>query len=253
MRKKIVAGNWKMNMDLDEGLKFIKSLDIHFKENPTDKGLVILCTPFIHLAGASEILKHGKVALGAQNCASEASGAYTGEVSAWMIKSTRAEYVIIGHSERRSYYHEDDKILNKKTLLAINSGLKVIFCCGEVLSEREAQSHFPIVKRQLEEGLFSLTEEQMDNIIIAYEPVWAIGTGLTASPEQAQEMHSFIRDLVKEKYGNNCAKKLPILYGGSCKPSNAEEIFSNPDVDGGLIGGAALKKDDFAAIVKALQ
>jgi triosephosphate isomerase len=252
MRKKIVAGNWKMNMDLAEGLKFAGSIDKYFKEKPSCKALAILCTPFIHLAGASEILKHGKVALGAQNCASEASGAYTGEVSAWMVKSTGAEYVIIGHSERRNFFHEDDKLLNKKTLLAINSGLKVIFCCGEVLNEREAGKHFLIVRRQLEEGLFNLSEEQMNMIVIAYEPVWAIGTGLTATPDQAQEMHKYIRDLVKEKYGNDSAKKLPILYGGSCKPSNAVEIFSKPDVDGGLIGGASLKKEDFAAIVEAI-
>ncbi len=253
MRKKIVAGNWKMNMDLAEGLKFAATVEKHFKENPSGKAQVILCTPFIHLAGVYEILKHGKIALGAQNCASEASGAYTGEVSAYMVKSTGAEYVIIGHSERRSYYHEDDKLLNKKALLAINTGLKVIFCCGEVLKEREEAKHFLIVKRQLEEGLFSLSEKQMDSIIIAYEPVWAIGTGLTATPDQAQEMHKYIRDLIKEKYGNDCAKKLPILYGGSCKPSNAAEIFSKADVDGGLIGGAALKKEDFAGIVNAIQ
>ncbi|HNW56360.1 MAG TPA: triose-phosphate isomerase [Bacteroidales bacterium] len=251
MRKKIVAGNWKMNMDLTEGLKLAGSIDKYFKEKPSTKANVILCPPFIHLAGVAEILKHGKISLGAQNCASEASGAYTGEVSAWMVKSTGAEYVILGHSERRSYYHEDDKLLNKKTLLAINSGLKVIFCCGEVKSEREAEKHFIIVKRQLEEGLFTLTEAQMDSIVIAYEPVWAIGTGLTATPDQAQEMHQYIRNLVKEKYGNDCAKKMPILYGGSCKPSNAAEIFSKPDVDGGLIGGAALKKEDFVAIVEA--
>lgn len=241
-----------MNMDLSEGLKFARSIEKHFRENPLNKAQVILCTPFIHLAGVAEILKHGKVALGAQNCASEASGAYTGEVSAYMVKSTGAEYVIIGHSERRSYYHEDDKLLNKKTLLAINSGLKVIFCCGEVQSEREEGKHFLIIKRQLEEGLFSLTEEQMDKIVIAYEPVWAIGTGLTATPDQAQEMHQYIRDLVKGKFGNECAKKIPVLYGGSCKPSNAAEIFSKPDVDGGLIGGASLKKEDFAAIVEAI-
>lgn len=252
MRKKIVAGNWKMNMDFTEGLKFASVLDKHFRENPSGKATVILCTPFIHLAGVAEILKKGKIALGAQNCASEASGAYTGEISAYMVKSTGAEYVIIGHSERRSYYHEDDKLLNKKTLLALNSGLKVIFCCGEVLSEREDGKHFLIVKRQLEEGLFSLSMDLMDKIVIAYEPVWAIGTGRTATPDQAQEMHKHIRDLVKEKYGNDCAKKLPILYGGSCKPSNAAEIFSKPDVDGGLIGGAALKKEDFIAIVESI-
>lgn len=252
MRKKIVAGNWKMNMDLAEGLKLASSIDKYFSEKPSVKATVILCTPFIHLAGAWDILKHGKIALGAQNCSSEASGAYTGEVSAWMIRSTGAEYVLTGHSERRSYFNEDDKIINRKTLLAINSGLKVIFCCGEVLKEREDNKHFMIVKRQLEEGLFNLTVEQMDKIIIAYEPVWAIGTGLTATPEQAQEMHKHIRDLLKEKYGNDCAKKLPILYGGSCKPSNAAEIFSKPDVDGGLIGGASLKKEDFTGIIDAV-
>jgi triosephosphate isomerase (TIM) len=251
MRKKIVAGNWKMNMDLAEGLKLAGTIDKYFRENPSKKAEVIICTPFIHLAGAAEILKNGKVALGAQNCASEASGAYTGEVSAWMIKSTGAEYVIIGHSERRTYYHEDDKLLNKKTILAINTGLKVIFCCGELLNERQAGDHFIVVKRQLEEGLFSLSEEQLNSVVIAYEPVWAIGTGLTATPDQAQEMHAYIRGLVSEKYGKGSASKMPILYGGSCKPSNASEIFSKPDVDGGLIGGAALKKEDFTAIVEA--
>ena len=207
MRKKIVAGNWKMNMDLAEGLKFAGSVDKYFKENPSPKALVILCTPFIHLPGVSDILKHGKVALGAQNCAAEASGAYTGEVSAWMVKSTGAEYVILGHSERRSYYNEDDKLISKKAILAINAGLKVIFCCGEVQSERESGSHFQIVRRQLEVGLFTLSEEQLDKVIIAYEPVWAIGTGLTATPEQAQEMHKFIRDTVKDKFGSDCSKK----------------------------------------------
>ncbi len=252
MRKKIVAGNWKMNMSLEEGVRFAKSIDKYFREKPSGKAEVILCTPFIHLPGVAEIVKNGKVALGAQNCASEASGAFTGEISAFMIKSTGAQYVIIGHSERRSYYHEDDRLLNKKTVLAINSGLKVIFCCGEVKAEREGGTHFIIVKRQLDEGLFTLPVEEMNKIVIAYEPVWAIGTGLTATPEQAQEMHQYIRGLVKEKYGNDCAKQMPILYGGSCKPSNAAELFSKPDVDGGLIGGASLKKEDFIAIVEAI-
>jgi triosephosphate isomerase len=252
MRKKIVAGNWKMNMNLEEGIRFAKSVDKYFREKPSGKAEVILCTPFIHLPGVAEIVKNGKVALGAQNCASEASGAFTGEVSAFMIKSTGAQYVIIGHSERRTYYHEDDRLLNKKTVLALNSGLKVIFCCGEVKAEREGGTHFIIVKRQLNEGLFTLPVEEMNKIVIAYEPVWAIGTGLTATPEQAQEMHHYIRGLVKEKYGNDCAKQMPILYGGSCKPSNAAELFSKPDVDGGLIGGASLKKEDFIAIVEAI-
>jgi triosephosphate isomerase len=252
MRKKIVAGNWKMNMNLEEGIRFAKSVDQYFREKPSRKAEVILCTPFIHLPGVAEIVKKGEVALGAQNCASEASGAYTGEVSAFMVKSTGAEYVIIGHSERRAYYQEDDRLLNKKTVLAINSGLKVIFCCGEVKAEREEKKHFIIVKRQLEEGLFTLPADEMKNIVIAYEPVWAIGTGLTATPDQAQEMHQYIRKLVKEKYGNECAEHMTILYGGSCKPSNAAEIFSKPDVDGGLIGGASLKKEDFVAIVEAV-
>ena len=251
MRKKIVAGNWKMNMNLQEGLSFARSVDKYFREKPAQKAEVILCTPFIHLQGVSEIIKNGKVELGAQNCAAEPSGAFTGEVSAAMIKSTGAQYVIIGHSERRSFYHEDDRLLNKKTLLAINTGLKVIFCCGEVKEEREQRRHLIIVRRQLEEGLFTLPVESMKMILIAYEPVWAIGTGLTATPEQAQEMHHYIRELVKEKYGRECAEEMTILYGGSCKPSNAAELFSKPDVDGGLIGGASLKKEDFAAIAEA--
>ncbi len=252
MRKKIVAGNWKMNMNLEEGLSFAKSVEQYFKDKPSKNAEVILCTPYIHLNGVSEILKKSKVGLGAQNCASEASGAYTGEVSAGMIRSTGAQYVIIGHSERRTYYHENDTLLNKKTILAIGSGLNVIFCCGEVKDERESGRHFEVVRRQLQDGLFSVPAADMEKIVIAYEPVWAIGTGLTATPEQAQEMHHFIRGLVKEKYGQDCAEQLTILYGGSCKPSNAAEIFSKPDVDGGLIGGASLKKEDFVAIVEAV-
>jgi len=252
MRKKIVAGNWKMNMNYQEGLEFARSLDQYFRNKPPVKADVIICTPYIHLAGISEILKGGRIASGAQNCASEASGAFTGEVSPYMIKSTGSDYVIIGHSERRIYYDEDDRLLNRKTVLALNSGLKVIFCCGEVKEQREEGSHLIIVKRQIEEGLFTLEENAFRDVIIAYEPVWAIGTGLTATPEQAQEMHKYIRELVRDKYGKRTADDLTILYGGSCKPSNAAEIFSKPDVDGGLIGGASLKKDDFIAIVEAV-
>lgn len=251
MRKKIVAGNWKMNMDLTEGLKFAETLDTYFKAKPAKAG-VILCTPFIHLAGVSQLVKGGQISVGAQNCAAEASGAFTGEVSAGMIKSTGAKYVIIGHSERRTYYHEDNLLLNKKTVMALSKGLEVIFCCGEVLKERESSIHFDVVKKQVHEGLFNLPAEDFKKVIIAYEPVWAIGTGLTATPEQAQEMHKFIRDLVKEKYGKEIADNLTIQYGGSVKPSNAAEIFSKPDVDGGLIGGASLKKEDFCAIVEAI-
>ncbi|OFY63074.1 MAG: triose-phosphate isomerase [Bacteroidetes bacterium RBG_13_43_22] len=252
MRKKIVAGNWKMNMTLEEGLRFANTIDQYFREKPPVKAEVILCTPFIHLPGISDILRKGKVALGAQNCASEPSGAFTGEVSAMMVKSAGAEYVIIGHSERRTIFHEDDRFLNRKTVIALNSGLKVIFCCGEVKEEREEGKHLVIVKRQMEEGIFTLSAEQMRNVVIAYEPVWAIGTGLTATPDQAQEMHKYIRGLIFDKYGKECAEDMTILYGGSCKPSNAAEIFSKPDVDGGLIGGASLKKEDFTAIVEAV-
>lgn len=251
MRKKIVAGNWKMNMDLQEGLAFAKSLDDYFREKPSQKAEVIMCTPFIHLSGVAEIIKDGNIFLGAQNCASEPSGAYTGEISASMIKSTGATHVIIGHSERRTYYHEDNLLLNKKINLALANGLSVIFCCGEVKEEREGNNHFTVVKHQLGEALFSLSPEEMKRIVIAYEPVWAIGTGLTATPEQAQEMHHYIRSLVRDKYGNGIAEDMTILYGGSCKPSNAAEIFSKPDVDGGLIGGASLKKEDFTAITEA--
>jgi triosephosphate isomerase (TIM) len=252
MRNKIVAGNWKMNMNLSEGLALAGSINKHFQDHPSKRAEAVLCTPFIHLAAVSEILKPGKVALSAQNCASEPSGAFTGEVSCDMIKSTGAQYVIIGHSERRTYYNENDKILNKKTLLALKSGLKVIFCCGEVLQEREQNIYFQVVKNQLEIGLFSFSAEDFKKIVIAYEPVWAIGTGLTASPQQAQEMHGYIRNMIREKYGNEVADKTTILYGGSCKPSNAAEIFAMPDVDGGLIGGASLKKEDFCTIVEAV-
>lgn len=251
MRQKIVAGNWKMNMDLNEGLNFAEAVNRYFEGKPSTAE-VILCTPFIHLQGVSEIVSRGRVRCGAQNCASEPSGAYTGEVSPVMIKSTGADYVIIGHSERRSYFHEDDRLLGRKTSLALESGLKVIFCCGEVREERESGKHTAVVKKQIEEGLFNLPAETFRKITIAYEPVWAIGTGLTATPEQAQEMHKYIRDLVSTKYGPDCAEDLTILYGGSCKPSNAAEIFSKPDVDGGLIGGASLKLEDFCAIVESI-
>jgi triosephosphate isomerase len=251
MRKKIVAGNWKMNTSLSEGLKLAQSIEEYFKDHPAENSEAVLCTPFIHLAGVSEILKHSKVALGAQNCASESSGAFTGEISCNMIKSTGAEFVIIGHSERRTFYHEDDNLLNKKTSLALKSGLKVIFCCGEVLKEREKNIYFDVVKTQLEAGLFNFSKEDFSKIVIAYEPVWAIGTGLTASPEQAQEMHRYIRNLIAGKYGKEIADQAPILYGGSCKPSNAHEIFAMPDVDGGLIGGASLSREDFCSIVEA--
>ena len=251
MRKKIVAGNWKMNMNLSEGLTLAGSINKHYLDNPSQRAEAVLCTPFIHLAGVSEILRTSKVALGAQNCASEPSGAFTGEVSCDMIKSTGAQYVLIGHSERRTYFGEDDLLLNKKIKLAIKSGLRAIYCCGELLHEREAGIHFQVIKRQLEDGVFNLNEDDFSNVIIAYEPVWAIGTGLTATPGQAQEIHKYIRDLISERFGNEIGSRSSILYGGSCKPSNAAELFAMPDVDGGLIGGASLKKEDFCSIAEA--
>lgn len=252
MRKKIVAGNWKMNMELGEGVALATGLNKYFMAEPLKGREVIICTPFIHLGIVSALLNAPGLTVGAQNCNDHKSGAYTGEISAAMIRSTGASSVIIGHSERRSYYGEDDALLAAKTAEALRNGLMAIFCCGEVLSEREGGIHFEVVKRQLEKGLFILSEEDFRKCIIAYEPVWAIGTGVTASPAQAQEMHHFIRGLVNRRYGNDVAEETTILYGGSCKASNAAELFANPDVDGGLIGGASLVQEEFCKIVKAL-
>ncbi len=248
MRQKIVAGNWKMNTTLQDGIKLAQEVE-SLVAGVNNGAKVIVCTPFIHITEVKKVVK--KVALGAQNCASEVSGAYTGEVSAAMVKSTGAEYVILGHSERRAYYHEDDALLYKKVQLALANGLTPIFCIGELLAEREANKHFDVVKSQLEKGLFSLSADDFKKIVLAYEPVWAIGTGKTASSAQAQEIHKFIRDTVAAKYGKDIAEGISILYGGSCKASNAKELFANPDVDGGLIGGAALVATEFLGIVTA--
>jgi triosephosphate isomerase (EC 5.3.1.1) len=212
---------------------------------------VVLGTPFIHITEAVKSVNKKLVGIAAQNCADKASGAYTGEVSAAMIQSTGAEYVILGHSERRSYYGETDAILKEKTDLALANGLIPIFCIGEVLEEREAGKHFEVVKKQIENALFHLSSADFGKIVLAYEPVWAIGTGKTASSEQAQEIHAFIRKTVATKYGQAVADSTSILYGGSCKASNAKELFAQPDVDGGLIGGASLKADDFYGIIEA--
>jgi triosephosphate isomerase (TIM) len=248
MRKKIVAGNWKMNKTLQEGVQLASEVKESVAKAAVKDVTVIVCTPFIHLTEVKKTLGNG-VALGAQNCAAEPKGAFTGEVSAEMVKSTGATYVIIGHSERRAYYGETDAILNKKVNLALEQGLTPIFCIGEVLQEREANIHFDVVKKQLSEGLFSLSAEQFSNVVIAYEPVWAIGTGKTATSEQAQEIHKYIRGVIAAKYGNAVADGITILYGGSCNAQNAKELFANPDVDGGLIGGASLKAADFTTIV----
>ena len=252
MRTKVIAGNWKMNMDLNEGIALARAINDHFQDHHLKEKEVILCTPFIHLSAVSRLISAHGLTAGAQNCSDHKSGAFTGETSAAMIRSTGATSVIIGHSERRTYYGEDDALLASKTLEALRNGLHVIFCCGEVLAEREQQVHFTVVKRQLERGLFSLPVEEFRKCVIAYEPVWAIGTGVTASPAQAQEMHRYIRDIIAGKYGQEVADDTTILYGGSCKASNAAELFANPDVDGGLIGGASLVSEEFCNIVKAL-
>ena len=250
MRKKIVAGNWKMNMNLQEGIALATELTNDLSKNKPNCD-VIICTPFIHLASIANVINKEVMSLGAENCADKEKGAYTGEVSASMVRSTGADYVILGHSERRAYYNETPEILKEKVNLALQNNLKVIFCIGEVLEEREAGKQTEEVGAQLEGSLFDLTKEQFSNIVLAYEPVWAIGTGKTATAEQAEEMHAFIRKTIENKFGAEAAENVSILYGGSCKPSNAREIFSKPDVDGGLIGGAALKAADFEAIIDA--
>lgn len=248
MRKKIVAGNWKMNKNLQEGIALAKELTEVVKEPNCG---VIICTPFIHLASVAEIVKGTPIELGAENCADKDHGAYTGEVSAEMVKSTGAEYVILGHSERREYYHETPAILKDKVELALANGLKVIFCIGESLAQREANEQNAVVKSELEGSVFHLTPEQWKNITIAYEPIWAIGTGKTATADQAEEIHAYIRSCIAEVYGKEAAEDTTILYGGSCKPSNAPELFAKPDIDGGLIGGASLKAADFKGIIDA--
>ncbi len=256
MRKKIVAGNWKMNLKLEEGLKLSSEIIEFVKNNPLEKLAgkpgVIMFTPFIHLISVAEAVAGTKgLEVGAQNCHTEEKGAFTGEVSAEMIKSTGAGNVLVGHSERRSYFGETDEVLAKKTEIALKHGLTPVFCCGEVLDERNDEKHFDVVKEQLYKGLFWLSEQEFLKVVIAYEPVWAIGTGVTASPDQAQEMHAFIRQLVREKYNDKIADETTILYGGSCNAKNAAELFANKDVDGGLIGGASLKAEDFCTIIKS--
>ena len=241
-----------MNKTLDEGLALAKDVNELLKGADL-KCDVILGTPFIHLASVAKVVDPAKIAISAQNCADKEAGAYTGEVSAAMVKSTGASYVILGHSERRAYYHETPEILKTKVQLALKNGLKVIFCVGEVLEEREQGVYFDVVKAQIESSLFDLTADEFAHIVLAYEPVWAIGTGKTATPAQAQEMHAFIRKTVADKYGAEVADNTTILYGGSANPGNAKELFANPDVDGGLIGGASLKPNDFKAVIDAFN
>ena len=250
MRKKIVAGNWKMNMNLQDGIALAKELNETLKADKPNCGVVI-CTPFIHLASIAQFLDQNIIGLGAENCADKEKGAFTGEVSAEMVKSTGAQYVILGHSERREYYKETPEILKEKVILAQKNDLKVIFCIGESKEEREAGKQNEVVKAELEGSVFNLSEEDFRKIVIAYEPIWAIGTGLTATAEQAEEIHAYIRSIIAEKYGQAVADDTTILYGGSCKASNAPELFAKPDIDGGLIGGASLKAADFKGIIDA--
>ena len=249
MRQKIVAGNWKCNTNLQEGIELAKAVDTIVASEGADDVVVVLGTPFTHITKVVETVNTDRIGVAAQNCAAEAKGAYTGEFSAEMVKSTGAEYVILGHSERREYYGETSETLNKKVALALENKLTPIYCCGEALDIRKAGTQNEFVKNQLDETVFNLSADDFKKIVIAYEPIWAIGTGVTASSDQAQEIHAFIRSAIAEKFGNEIAEETSILYGGSCKPSNAKELFANKDVDGGLIGGASMKAEDFVGII----
>ena len=250
MRKFIVAGNWKMNTTVPEGVALAKAVVEKAAEVPANVELVV-APPHTHLVSVAEALKGSKVALSAQNCADKEQGAYTGEISVSMLVSAGCAYTILGHSERRQYYGETDAKLVEKVRLALAAGLKVILCVGENLDEREAGKHFEVVAGQTKAVLYNFSAEQMASIVVAYEPVWAIGTGKTATAEQAEEIHACIRKVLADKFGAKVADDTTILYGGSCKPSNAKELFAQPDIDGGLIGGAALKADDFIEIAKS--
>ncbi len=254
MRKYIVAGNWKMNTNLPEGEKLAGDIMSLLQQRNFDltRYGVIIAPPYTHLYRLSQIIDNSKVRLGAQNMGWEEKGAYTGEISADMLLSVGSEYVIIGHSERRKYQKEGDELLLKKISLALSKGLKPIFCVGEELADREAGRHFDIVKSQIVNVIYHLVPEDMQKVIIAYEPVWAIGTGKVATPEQAQEMHAFIRQIISDKFGNQVAQDLTLLYGGSCKPANAQGLFEQKDIDGGLIGGASLKAQDFVTLLDML-
>lgn len=251
MRKNIVAGNWKMNTTVAEGVQLAKEVNEAVAAAGELKCDVVIGVPFTHLTAVKDVINIEKVGLSAENCANKEKGAYTGEVSAAMVASTGANYVILGHSERREYYNETPEILKEKVDLALANGLKIIFCCGESLELRNAGTYEEFIKAELKDSLFHLSAEEFANIVIAYEPIWAIGTGVTATSDQAEEVHAFIRSFLAEKYGETVANDTTILYGGSCKPSNAPELFAKPNIDGGLIGGASLKAADFMGIVTA--
>jgi triosephosphate isomerase len=254
MRKKIVAGNWKMNLDYQEGLSLFSEVINMIKDEVTGNQQAVVCSPFIHLHSLVQLAKgYDKVAVGAQNAHQAESGAYTGEISAKMIKSTGAAYVILGHSERRQYFDETSALLVQKVNMALKHQLTPIFCIGETLEERQSGKFLETIKQHLTEGIFHLDAADFSKLVIAYEPIWAIGTGLTATPDQAQEVHAAIRNDIAAKYGKDVADDTSILYGGSCNPKNAPELFAKEDIDGGLIGGASLKSRDFTDIVKVFN
>lgn len=250
MRKKIAAGNWKMNTTPAEGLKLVSEILDNSSEVANDVELIV-CPPYTHLATIIEKVKGSRVMVGAQNCAWELNGAFTGEISVPMLKEMGVTHVIIGHSERREYFHESDEMMLMKVRLTLSHGLSPIFCIGEKLEEREKGIQFAVVEEQMKNVIFQLSEEYLAKVVIAYEPVWAIGTGKTATPEQAQKMHAFIRETIAENYNNRVAEIIPILYGGSVKGANAKEIFGMSDVDGGLIGGASLSVPEYIQIAKS--
>jgi triosephosphate isomerase len=252
MRTKIVAGNWKLNYDKEQSKKLIKELKKAIKNNPLESTRVIVAPTFVNLSSAVKAAKKSKIEVVAQNMHQAANGAFTGEVSADMLKVIGVETVILGHSERRTFFNETDAALAEKVNTVLEKGMEAIFCFGELLEDRKTGNQFAVVESQLKNGLFHIAAKDWKHIILAYEPVWAIGTGETASAEQAQEMHAFIRSIIEKEYAKEVADAVSILYGGSVKPSNAEEIFSKPDVDGGLIGGAALNVADFAGIINAI-
>ncbi|MCK5845901.1 MAG: triose-phosphate isomerase [Bacteroidales bacterium] len=251
MRSKIVAGNWKMNKKFDEADELLYQITDELNNNPIDNVQLVICPPSLYLELATDFADASEIKIGVQNVSEHKSGAYTGEISVEMLSSVDVEFCIIGHSERRKYFAETSEQLANKVNNLLEFGIEPIFCIGEQLEEREADKHFEIVKKQISEGLFHLSPSEFSNIVVAYEPVWAIGTGVTASPEQAQEMHAFIRGVISEKYGTELAEETSILYGGSCNAKNAKELFSNTDVDGGLIGGASLVAKDFIAIANS--
>lgn len=254
MRKNIVAGNWKMNLDLNAGIQIFNEISTLIGEEINGDQEAIICPPFIHLSALNNAIKPGiKLSLGAQNCHQADSGAYTGEVSAPMLVSCGVKYVIIGHSERRQYFNESNDLLARKLDNVLKNDLTPIFCIGETLEQRNLGTYFDVIKDQISTAAFHLSQTDFSKLILAYEPVWAIGTGLTASPAQAQEIHSFIRNQIAGKYDQKLADSISILYGGSCTPKNAAELFSQPDIDGGLIGGASLKARDFVDIVKTFN